>query len=165
MLAPALAAAEPVAKSKADDPEFVRKAAYQIDSYVAGWYRQQKLEVPSVTDDATFLRRAFLVGIGRIPTAEEARFFLELDESDKRTQLVDYLLASSGYSSHMANWVFDLLRVTDDKPGFGGNFEPYRDWVRGAMADNMPWDEFTTQLIAAKGNAWDPSSGAFIKDS
>ena len=55
---------------KADDPEFIAKAARTIDGHVAAWYRKQKLPVPEVTDDATFLRRVFLVGIGRIPTAE-----------------------------------------------------------------------------------------------
>lgn len=155
------------APSKADDPEFVKKAAFQIDSYVAGWYRTKRLPVPDVTDDATFLRRAFLVSIGRIPTAEEARFFLEIDEEGKRIQLIDYLLATKGYSSHMTNWAFDLLRVTDSKSGFSGSFEPYRDWVRRAMEDNMRWDDLTRSLLAARGNAWDPetaSVGYYLRD-
>ncbi len=162
-----LSAQTQTAASKADDPAFVKKAAFQIDSYVAGWYRTKRLPVPEVTDDATFLRRAFLVAIGRIPTAEEARFFLEIDEEGKRIQLIDYLLASQGYSSHMTNWAFDLLRVTDRKPGFGGSFEPYRDWVRRAVEDNMRWDDFTTSLLAARGNAWDPktaSVGYYLRD-
>lgn len=162
-----LSAQTSAAASKADDPAFVKKAAFQIDSYVAGWYRTKKLTVPEVTDDATFLRRAFLVAIGRIPTAEEARFFLEIDEEGKRIQLIDYLLASQGYSSHMTNWAFDLLRVTDRKPDFSGSFEPYRDWVRRAVEDNMLWDDFTSSLIAARGNAWDPktaSVGYYLRD-
>ncbi len=143
-----------------DDPAFVAKAARAIDGHVAAWYRKQKLPVPEVTDDATFLRRVFLVAIGRIPTAEEARFFLEIDEPDKRAQLVDYLTQSPGYSSHMTNWVFDLLRVTDSRPGFDGNFEPYRHWVRQAMEDNMPWDQFTNKLLASTGDGWDPKTAA-----
>ncbi|MGE9271497.1 MAG: DUF1549 domain-containing protein [Verrucomicrobiales bacterium] len=153
--------------SKAEDPIYVKEAALQIDRYVAGWYRSQKLAVPEVTDDATFLRRAFLVGVGRIPTAEEARFFLEIDDEEKRVQLIDYLLSSQGYSSHLSNWAFDLLRVADSKPGFRGNFEPYRDWVRRAMENNMRWDEFTRHLLAAEGNAWDPetaSVGYYLRD-
>lgn len=153
--------------SKADDAEFVKNAAFKIDSYVAGWYRTKKLPVPAVTDDATFLRRAFLVSIGRIPTAEEARFFLEIDEEGKRIQLIDYLLSTKGYSSHMTNWAFDLLRVTDSKSGFSGSFEPYRDWVRRAMENNMRWDDFTQNLLASSGNAWNPdtaSVGYYLRD-
>jgi hypothetical protein len=146
--------------SPADDPAFIAKAARSIDTNVAAWYRKEKLPVPAVTDDATFLRRAFLVAIGRIPTAEEARFFLEIDDANKRVQLIDYLTQSPGYSSHMANWVFDLLRVTDDKPGFNGTFEPYRYWVRTAMENNMPWNEFTYALLSANGDGWDPKTAA-----
>jgi hypothetical protein len=144
----------------ADDPAFIAKAARAIDTHVAAWYRKQKLPVPAVTDDATFLRRSFLVGIGRIPTTEEGRFFLEIDDKAKRIQLIDYLMASPGYSSHMTNWVFDLLRVTDGKPGFSGSFEPYRNWVRTAMESNMPWDEFTKSLLSASGDGWDPKTAA-----
>ena len=154
-------------QSKAEDPEFVQSAALKIDGFIAGWYRKEKLEVPAVTDDATFLRRAFLVGIGRIPTVEEARFFLELEDDSKRSQLVDYLLKSEGYSSHMTNWVFDLLRITDDKPGFNGSFEPYRGWVREAMSSNMAWDLFTQRLVASEGNAWSETGapvGYYLRD-
>lgn len=152
---------------RSDDPEFIRNAALQIDRFVAGWYRNQDLKVPDVTDDATFLRRAFLVAIGRIPTAEEARSFLEIEDEDKRRQLIDYLLSSEGYSSHMANWAFNLLRVTDDKPGFRGTYEPYRAWVRRAIDNNMPWNELTRELINAEGNPWKPetaSVGYYLRD-
>jgi hypothetical protein len=158
MVLPLARAAEKPAP--ADDPVFIAKAARAIDANVAAWYRKEKLPVPAVTDDATFLRRAFLVGIGRIPTAEEARFFLEINDATKRVQLIDYLMQSPGYSSHMTNWVFDLLRVTDDKPGFNGSFEPYRHWVRTAMENNMAWNEFTVALLSAYGDGWDPKTAA-----
>jgi len=146
--------------AKADDPAFIAKAARNIDGHIAAWYKKQKLEVPQVTDDATFLRRTFLVAIGRIPTGEEARAFLEIDDATKRMQLIDYLMQSPGYSSHMTNWVFDLLRVTDGRPGFQGNFEPYRNWVRTAMEKNMPWNQLTNSLLASTGDGWDPETAA-----
>ena len=148
------------ARSGTRDDAFIRDAAYQIDSYVADWYRRQKLPVPEVTDDATFLRRAFLVTIGRIPTAEEARSFLEINDENKRQQLINYLLESPGYSSHMSNWAFDLLRVVDRKRGFQGTFEPYRQWVREAIYQNMPWDEFTEAILDAEGSMWNPETAA-----
>lgn len=157
-VAPLGFAAEKLAK--ADDPAYIKKAALSIDTHIASWYKRQKMEVPAVTDDATFLRRAFLVAIGRIPTGEEARAFLEIEDPAKRTQLIEYLMKSKGYSSHMTNWVFDLLRVTDGRPGFQGNFEPYRNWVRTAMENNMPWDDFTTALIGSTGDGWDPQTAA-----
>lgn len=143
-----------------EDPAYLKKAALQVDQHIASFYRNKKLPVPEVTDDATFLRRAFLVSIGRIPTAEEALAFLEIEDPTKREALVGYLLKSKGFSSHMSNWAFDLLRITDDRPGSTAHNEPYRNWVRTAMTSNMPWDEFTSSLIASTGDGWDPKTAA-----
>ncbi|RPJ35424.1 MAG: DUF1549 domain-containing protein [Verrucomicrobiaceae bacterium] len=156
-----LLSASPQAVGQAGaDSARLKQAALRIDRQVAAFYRSKNLPVPAVTDDATFLRRVFLVAIGRIPTSEEALAFLEIEDADKRAQVVDYLLQSPGYSSHMANWAFDLLRVTDGRVNSSVTNEPYRHWVRKAMADNMPWDEFTRRLLASSGDGWDPETAA-----
>jgi hypothetical protein len=152
-------AAQGTAKPQGD-PAYLKKAALQIDQHIASFYRNKKLPVPQVTDDATFLRRAFLVAIGRIPTAEEALAFMEIEDTAKREALVEYLVASQGFSSHMTNWAFDLLRITDGRVGTTATNEPYRHWVRTAMADNMSWNEFTTHLLATSGDGWDQESAA-----
>lgn len=143
-----------------DDPEFLRKSALEIDRHIATFYRKRKLPVPEVTDDATFLRRAFLVAIGRIPTAEEALAFLEIEDAEKRAELIAYLLASPGYSSHMSNWAFDLLRLRDGRAGSIANNEPYRSWIRDAIDSNLAWDKLVTQLVSSEGNGWDPETAA-----
>jgi hypothetical protein len=142
------------------DPAILKKAALEIDQHIASFYRNRKLTVPEVTDDATFLRRAFLVTVGRIPTAEESLAFLEIEDPSKREALAAYLLKSPGFSSHMTNWAFDLLRITDGRVGSTGNNEPYRNWVRNAISDNLPWDQFTNRLIASSGDGWDPKTAA-----
>ncbi len=150
-----------------DDPAYLRKAALQIDRHVAAFYREKKLPVPDIADDATFLRRSFLVTVGRIPTAEEARSFLETEDPSKREALVAHLVKSKGYSSHLANWTFDILRLTDGRGGSGATNAPYRHWVREAISNNMRWDEFTNRLIASSGDGWDPETAAvgyYIRD-
>lgn len=147
-------------ETRQPDVSGLKKAALQIDQQVATFYRSKKLPVPQVTDDATFLRRAFLVSIGRIPTSEEAIAFLEIEDPAKRENLVEYLLKSPGFSSHMSNWAFDMLRITDGRTGSSATNEPYRHWVRKAMAENMPWDQFTRHLISASGDGWDPNTAA-----
>lgn len=143
-----------------EDPAFLKKAALQVDQHIANFYRRQQLPVPDVTDDATFLRRSFLVAVGRIPTAEEARAFLEIQDPTKREELVSYLLNSQGYASHLTNWAFDLLRITDDRIGSQANNAPYRAWVRRAIDDNMPWNVFVNKLLASSGDGWDPETAA-----
>ena len=143
-----------------ENPEFLRASAVEIDRHIAAFYRANKLSVPEVTDDATFMRRAFLVAIGRIPTAEEALAFIEIEDPAKRGELVSYLMKSQGYSSHMTNWAFDLLRLRDGRQGSQATNEPYRNWIRKAMDDNMPWDDFVTSLVASSGNGWDPKTAS-----
>ena len=143
-----------------DDPAFLKKAALQVDQNIAAFYRRQNLPVPGVTDDATFLRRAFLVAIGRIPSAEEAITFMEIEDPTKREELVAYLLSSPGYSSHMTNWAYDLLRIVDRRDGVDASIAPYRFWVRNAVDKNMPWNEMTTKLLATSGSAWDPATAS-----
>ncbi len=155
LLAPGAAMATP---GNPADHERLREAAFQIDRHIAAFYRDKHLAVPPVVDDAKFLRRTYLTVIGRVPTLEETTAFLESDSPEKREALVGLLLDSPGYSSHLSNWVFDLIRLQDRNRGT--SLEPYRHWVRTAMHENMPWDEFTRRLIASRGDGWDPENAA-----
>lgn len=148
------------------DPEYLKKAAYNVDKYVAELYRSKKLTVPDVVDDPTYLRRSFLVSIGRIPTLDEARFFLEVDDENKRQMLTAYLMETDGYRSHMTNWMLDLLRV-QDKFSNRNTAAPYVEFVRESVAHDLPWDKFTKKLISSSGSIWDEGNGSvgyFIRD-
>jgi len=148
-------------KQEAPSHEALKKAAYQIDKYVATIFRSKKLPVPDVVDDSTFLRRSFLVAAGRIPTLEEASSFLEIDDAGKRELLTGYLLSSDGYRSHMQNYIFDLLRAKDDGPnGTDAYSAPYMNFIQESVANNVPWNKFAHKLISAKGIAWEKGNGA-----
>jgi hypothetical protein len=135
-------------------------AAARIDELVAAAAKKQNLGMPPLVSDAVFLRRAFLVAVGRIPTAEEARFFLEAESPTKRDDLAAFLVHSPGYSSHLSNWAFDLLRLTDGREGSNATNEPYRHWVRGAIDSNMPWDRLVHTLLSAEGDGWASETAA-----
>ncbi len=152
------------AEQKADS-EMLHAAAFRIDRHIATFYRDKEFAIPEVSDDAKFLRRSFLTIIGRVPTHDETTAFLESTAPGKRHALVADLLESPGYGSHMANWIFDLIRVHDHKGGT--SLEPYRHWVRNAIAENMPWDEFTRQLLASNGSGWNSENAAvgyYVRD-
>jgi len=161
------AGAEPVTKPAVTQAK-LKKAAYQIDKHVADIFKTKRLSVPKVVDDGTFLRRTFLVGAGRIPTLKEAQSFLEIEDADKRALLVNYLLGTDGYRSHMQNYIMDLLRIKD-RGGSQGNAssEPYDRFVYESVRDNMPWNTFTKKLVGAKGIAWEPGNGSvgyYVRD-
>ena len=161
---PGAVCAAPIKNSASKiEPELLKKSALMIDRHVAGLYRSKDLEVPEVVDDPIFLRRSFLVAAGRIPNLEETRAFLETDQSDKREALVDYLMDSDGYRSHMTNWLFDMFRVQDEflrLPGY-----PYVEYIYKSAEGNKPWNQLTSELVSATGSAWENGAvGYYLRD-
>jgi hypothetical protein len=112
-----------------------------------------------VTDDAAFIRRAYLDLAGRIPNILEVRDFLDDDRPDKRRIWVDQLLRglrkgdqSDTYSDHFAAvWREQLLPNADPERG---QYLVYifEGWLRKEMRDNVPYDRLVRDLLTAAYN-------------
>ncbi len=103
-------------------------------------------------DDATFIRRAFIDTIGKLPTADEARSFLTDGAPDKRDRLIEELLARDEFVDYWAYQWSDLLLVN------GNRLRPeavkaFYTWIRGQVKSNTSWDKFARQIVVAKGNS------------
>ncbi len=122
-----------------------------------------KLNAPA--SDETFLRRVYLDVVGRIPSLEESARFLDSKAADKRGKLIDELLGSEGYVSHMFNWKADLLRLNSRGLAPGQPGKLYDDWVKDAIRSHMPYDEFVRQLVTASGRLWENGAvGFYVRD-
>jgi hypothetical protein len=123
-----------------------------IDSLV--WTRLKQMGiVPSESaDDATFLRRAFLDTIGRLPTVGETRDFLADKEENKRSRWIERILAQEEYADLWALKWADILLVDRQKLGERGAYELHR-WLREQFAANRPYDQWVRQLVTATGNS------------
>lgn len=147
----------PIARAKID-------AAIEADCGAAG------VDLPPMSDDATFLRRVYLDGIGRIPTLVEARSFLDSEDTNKRTKLIDELLASEGYAKHWFHFWADLLRVSTDvkvtRSGIVGS--AYVEWIQNALDENRPYDQMVRDLVGRQGNVWEAENagavGFYLRD-
>lgn len=162
-LVPQMASAQLAPKAK--DANYELNAAAQIDKLVANGFRSAKVTPPPVATDEEFLRRTYVTVAGRIPTYSEAVSFLDDQSSDKRSQLVQRLLDSDGYRSHMFNWWADLLRITDEFARTNG--APYKQWMKKAIADNKPYDKIVQELLNASGGGWEKDNGAvgyYVRD-
>lgn len=141
-------------------------ASRQIDQMLATHLKTKGVQPEPIVDDATYLRRAYLKIIGRIPTHAEAVHFLNSSSPDKRRQLVDKLLDSPGYISHNFNLWADVLRVkTTGREGsrFGGIF--YAQWLKDQIRENVAYDDFVASLITAEGYPWDnPATAYYLRD-
>lgn len=138
----------------------------EIDKLLAQHWQAKGVEPSPHTDDATFLRRAYLRIIGRIPTHAEAVHFLNNRNPHKRSDLVDKLLDSPGYVSHNFNLWADVLRARtagQDGSRHGGVY--YVPWLKEQIRYNVPYDQFVRSLLTAEGYPWDnPAVGYYLRD-
>ncbi|MEN3942578.1 DUF1549 domain-containing protein [Prosthecobacter sp. SYSU 5D2] len=136
--------------------------AAKIDSLLADGWQKQNLQPNPAAPDEVIVRRLYLDIAGRIPTVEETREFLASPAPDKRARLIDKLLASDGYTSHLFNFWADVLRLTDNTKG-RITAEAYEEWLKKELKANTPYDQFVKKLLTTDGGAWDSGSIGFYQ--
>ena len=134
-----------------------------IDEQVWQKLARLRLTPSEPAKDHTFLRRVFIDIIGRAPTADEAKQFLDDPSPNKREALVDHLLAQPDYAEHWANKWADLLRPNPYHVGIKSVLN-YDAWIRDAFRKNKPYDQFVRELIGAKGSTWRNGSTNMFRD-
>lgn len=134
-----------------------------IDDLV--WKKLQRLGLtPSATaSDSSFLRRATLDIIGRVPTVDEVRAFLADASPDKRTKLVDALLEHPEYADHWANKWADLVRPNPYRAGIKAVLN-YDNWIRTAFRENWPYDQFAREQLTATGSTFRNGAVVMFRD-
>ena len=127
----------------------IKSASLWVDRTVGNALIKKGIQPNKQTDDFVFVRRVYLDVAGRIPTDVEARDFLNDKDPDKRRKLVDQLLVSDGYRSHLFNWMADLLRHRGKLRR--SNFNHYERWLKDQIAQNSPWDKMVYAMLTAEG--------------
>ena len=122
-----------------------------------------KIQPSDLCDDATFVRRVHLDLTGLPPTAGKVRQFLADPRVTqlKRNDLIDELLVSPAAVDHWTNKWADLLQVNRKFLGEAGA-KAFRDWIRQAVIENKPYDEFAKAILTASGsNVTNPPASYF----
>jgi hypothetical protein len=133
-----------------------------IDHHVFAKLRKLNIVPSDLADDAEFLRRVYLDVIGTLPTAPEARRFLEDKRPDRRALLVDELLQRPEFADYWALQWADLLRV--DRAALGQKRAyAYYKWVRDSLAADKPLDQFARELVTAEGPLAEVGPANFYK--
>ncbi|HVS38365.1 MAG TPA: DUF1553 domain-containing protein [Gemmataceae bacterium] len=133
-----------------------------IDGLVFAKLRKLNIVPSDVADDAEYLRRVYLDVIGTLPTADEARRFLDDRRPDKRARLVDELLERPEYADYWALQWSDLLRVDRQALGPKRAYAYYK-WIHEEVAANQPLDEFTRSIVTAEGPLGEDPPADFYK--
>ena len=122
-----------------------------IDTLAFSQFQRLGLFPSDLCTDAEFLRRASLDAIGRLPTTEEAKTFLDDKLPDKRSRLIDQLLADSAYADHWANKWADLVRPNPDRAGLKSVYI-LDQWLREAFRKNTSMEQFAREMVTASGS-------------
>ncbi|MEZ5430655.1 MAG: DUF1553 domain-containing protein [Verrucomicrobiales bacterium] len=131
-------------------------AVNYIDELVNGRLQLLRLLPSDLCDDETFLRRVTLDLTGTLPSVDAHRSFMSDTSQDKRSVLIDRLLADPGFTSLWTALWAEMLRVK------GGGYAPsatdvkaadvYYEWIHDQMAVNRPLDRFVADQITGTGS-------------
>src|SRR5262245_5798485 len=136
------------------EPPPVKNAAWArnpIDRFILARLEKEGLAPSPEAAKETLVRRVYLDLIGLPPGPKEVDQFLADSSPDAYEKLVDRLLASPHYGERWARPWLDLARYADSN-GYERDVPrvmwKYRDWVIGALNNDMPFDQFTVEQIA-----------------
>ena len=129
-----------------------RPIAEVVDHYLDETLRKEGVKPASTADDETLARRLTLDLAGRIPTAEEARAYIELGDPDKKTRLVDRLMASPGFIQHQVTELDTMLMA--------GEKGSLREYLVRAVGQNLAWDKIFRELMLPDQNDKDRKAAA-----
>ena len=135
-----------------------------IDDLVYKKLRRVKALPSPLCTDEEFVRRVFLDLTGLPPTVEQYRSFVD-DQREtwiKRNELIDELVGSDAYVDYWTNKWADLLQVNRKFLGAEGA-QAFRDWIRGNVEKNTPYDEFAYSILTAGGSNRENPAASYYK--
>jgi len=121
-----------------------------IDELVFAKLKRLNIIPSALASDNEFLRRVYLDATGMLPTLEETKAFLESKDPEKRAKLIDELIDRPEFAEVWATRFADLFRTGLLDQGHKGGRLMY-NWLRKAVMEDKPYNQFTTELLTASG--------------
>ncbi len=125
-----------------------------IDTLVNNKLKKLRINPSEVCSDEEFLRRVYLDIIGKLPTPDEFDRFMQSEDSQKRAQLVDELLARKEF---VEVWVMKWAELLQIRTTQQVTYKPmllYYNWLQEQIASNKPIDQMVQELLSATGGTF-----------
>lgn len=128
--------------------------ATPIDLIVRGVLKKKGITPARTCSDEVFVRRVYLDVIGTLPPRREVLYFINSTDKQKRAKLIDALLEKDEYTDYWTLKWCDLLRVKSEFPVnlWPNGVQAYHRWIRDAVKENRPYDEFARELLTSSGS-------------
>jgi hypothetical protein len=147
---------QPVTKPAVPSVKNQKWVKSPIDAFVLAKLESKDMKPATTADKRTLIRRATFDLTGLPPTQEELSAFLADRSPDAYEKLIDRLLASPRYGERWGRHWLDVARYADTKGYLAGGVErrfgysyTYRDYVIRAFNEDLPYDRFLKEQIAA----------------
>jgi len=145
----------PRINSPADSGPMPRKNF--IDELIFGRMESDGIRPAPLADDPEFVRRVYLDLIGRIPSVDQFRSFIDDTNPAKRDALIDSLIGTEPFVDKWTMFFGDLFR--NDGPSSNVNrYTQGRDafykYLRESVAMNKPYSRIAQELIAGTGDTF-----------
>ncbi len=137
-----------------------------IDPYIFSTLQQAGVAPAPRTTDGEFIRRVTLDLTGRIPDPARVLAFLNDTAPDKRSKLVDELMAKPEWVDRWTMYFGDLFRNsrrTTQTVRYAQGRNAFYQWIKDSLAANKPYSQMAAELIAAKSADSSLAEGSFTK--
>jgi hypothetical protein len=132
-----------------------------IDKPIIEKLNRLKISPSLAASDEVFLRRVYLDLIGVQPKPDEIAAFTTDKDPKKREAIVDALFARPEFVDHWSLKWGDLLQNTRNSASSPAVFQ-FREFLRGAIASNLPMDEFARRILTSRGGSSDDPASAYF---
>ena len=132
-----------------------------VDRHIIEKLNELNIKPSDIVDDAGFLRRVSLDLIGLQPKPEDVLAFLADETPDKRAKVVDALMKRPEFVDWWTLKWGDLLQNSRNRVSEPGVYA-FREWIRSAVAQNMPLDQFVREILTSTGGLADHPASAYF---
>ena len=147
---------KPVRSPEIPVPENDQWARNEVDAFVLSRLEAAGWRPSSRADRRTLIRRATMDLTGLMPTPAAVQAFEADDTPEAWPRLIERLLASPHYGERWGRHWLDVARYADNKGYVGVGVNrlyayafAYRDYVVRAFNEDLPFNQFIVEQIAA----------------
>ena len=126
-----------------------------IDKYIFSAMENAGVQPADPTNDYEFIRRVTLDMTGRIPDPNRVLLFAASTDPNKRTALVEELLARPEWVDKWTMFFGDLYRnnsANSQIRRYADGVEAFYQYLKGALSSNKPYNLIAQDLITATGD-------------
>jgi hypothetical protein len=132
-----------------------------VDHHVIAKLNELRITPSEITDDELFLRRISVDLTGLQPTPQQVQAFVTDTAPDKRAKMADALMERDEFVDWWSLKWGDLLQNSRNSSSDPAVYA-FREWLRAAVASNMPLDEFAREILTARGSYLDDPAAAYF---